>query len=330
LKKEGEVDFMNIIKPDLKPKRSSNIKLKSETKENIQAWTFVGIGFLLFCVFVLYPQLKNFYMAFTQYSVMPGVPSKFVGLDNFKMMFFSNDSVLSESKYFLEALRNSFLAVVVTVPSQMIVGLFLAVFIHNLTKGKTLYKVLLYIPVITSTLIVSILFKFIFQDTKGSLANFALTSTHLISSPIAWLQGTWTANIVIWLLCIWKGVGWVIIIYTAALQGLPKDIYEAARIEGASAWQTFKDITVPLLKSTTLYVTIQLTIGAFNIMLQVMLITGGAPMGTTDVLLNYMYNKAFTSFQFGYASAVSIIMGMVIIAITIRQRKVLTSSEMNF
>ena len=321
---------MNIIKPDLKPKRSSNIKLKSETKENIQAWTFVGIGFLLFCVFVLYPQLKNFYMAFTQYSVMPGVPSKFVGLDNFKMMFFSNDSVLSESKYFLEALRNSFLAVVVTVPSQMIVGLFLAVFIHNLTKGKTLYKVLLYIPVITSTLIVSILFKFIFQDTKGSLANFALTSTHLISSPIAWLQGTWTANIVIWLLCIWKGVGWVIIIYTAALQGLPKDIYEAARIEGASAWQTFKDITVPLLKSTTLYVTIQLTIGAFNIMLQVMLITGGAPMGTTDVLLNYMYNKAFTSFQFGYASAVSIIMGMVIIAITIRQRKVLTSSEMNF
>jgi multiple sugar transport system permease protein len=330
LKKEGEVDFMNIIKPDLKPKRSSNIKLKSETKENIQAWTFVGIGFLLFCVFVLYPQLKNFYMAFTQYSVMPGVPSKFVGLDNFKMMFFSNDSVLSESKYFLEALRNSFLAVVVTVPSQMIVGLFLAVFIHNLTKGKTLYKVLLYIPVITSTLIVSILFKFIFQDTKGSLANFALTSTHLISSPIAWLQGTWTANIVIWLLCIWKGVGWVIIIYTAALQGLPKDIYEAARIEGASAWQTFKYITVPLLKSTTLYVTIQLTIGAFNIMLQVMLITGGAPMGTTDVLLNYMYNKAFTSFQFGYASAVSIIMGMVIIAITIRQRKVLTSSEMNF
>lgn len=321
---------MNIIKPDLKPKRSSNIKLKSETKENIQAWTFVGIGFLLFCVFVLYPQLKNFYMAFTQYSVMPGVPSKFVGLDNFKMMFFSNDSVLSESKYFLEALRNSFLAVVVTVPSQMIVGLFLAVFIHNLTKGKTLYKVLLYIPVITSTLIVSILFKFIFQDTKGSLANFALTSTHLISSPIAWLQGTWTANIVIWLLCIWKGVGWVIIIYTAALQGLPKDIYEAARIEGASAWQTFKYITVPLLKSTTLYVTIQLTIGAFNIMLQVMLITGGAPMGTTDVLLNYMYNKAFTSFQFGYASAVSIIMGMVIIAITIRQRKVLTSSEMNF
>jgi multiple sugar transport system permease protein len=330
LKKEGEVDFMNIIKPDLKPKRSSNIKLKSETKENIQAWTFVGIGFLLFCVFVLYPQLKNFYMAFTQYSVMPGVPSKFVGLDNFKMMFFSNDSVLSESKYFLTALRNSFLAVVVTVPSQMIVGLFLAVFIHNLTKGKTLYKVLLYIPVITSTLIVSILFKFIFQDTKGSLANFALTSTHLISSPIAWLQGTWTANIVIWLLCVWKGVGWVIIIYTAALQGLPKDIYEAARIEGASAWQTFKDITVPLLKSTTLYVTIQLTIGAFNIMLQVMLITGGAPMGTTDVLLNYMYNKAFTSFQFGYASAVSVIMGMVIIAITIRQRKVLTSSEMNF
>lgn len=321
---------MNIIKPDLKPKRSSNIKLKSETKENIQAWTFVGIGFLLFCVFVLYPQLKNFYMAFTQYSVMPGVPSKFVGLDNFKMMFFSNDSVLSESKYFLTALRNSFLAVVVTVPGQMIVGLFLAVFIHNLTKGKTLYKVLLYIPVITSTLIASILFKFIFQDTKGSLANFALTSTHLISSPIAWLQGTWTANIVIWLLCVWKGVGWVIIIYTAALQGLPKDIYEAARIEGASAWQTFKYITVPLLKSTTLYVTIQLTIGAFNIMLQVMLITGGAPMGTTDVLLNYMYNKAFTSFQFGYASAVSIIMGMVIIAITIRQRKVLTSSEMNF
>lgn len=299
---------------------------KYSVRETRDAWLFIGLGVVLFSVFVLYPQVKNFYMAFTEYNIIPGQQNKFIGLDNFKTMFFS-EGALGESTYFWVAFKNSLFAVLVTVPGQLVIGLILAVMIHNLTQGKLLYKVMLYIPVISSWVVVSILFKYIFQDTKGSLVNYSLLKLNFISDPIAWLQTPLTANLVIWLLCIWKGVGWVVIIYTAALQSLPKDLYEAAKVEGASILQTFKSITMPLLKSTTIYLIVQLTIGAFGIMIQVIMITGGGPMGMTETLNSYMYAKAFSQFQFGYASAVSIIMGLIVIIITLTQRKLFKEND---
>ncbi|MGX7418588.1 carbohydrate ABC transporter permease [Carnobacterium gallinarum] len=294
--------------------------------ETRDAWLFIGLGVILFSVFVLYPQLKNIYMGFTEYSIIPGQPSKFIGLDNFKRMFFS-EGALGESQYFYIALRNSILAVLVTVPGQLIIGMGVATIIHNLSRGKLIYKIVLYIPVISSWVVVSVLFKYIFQDTKGSLVNYALIQSRLIDSPIAWLNNATTANIVIWVLCIWKGVGWVMIIFTAALQSLPRDVYEAAKIDGSNALRTFTNITMPLLKPTMIYSIVQLTIGAFGIMIQVIMITGGGPMGMTETLNSYMYNKAFSQFQFGYASAVALIMGLVVIFITMLQRRAFKENQ---
>ncbi|QAT39895.1 sugar ABC transporter permease [Clostridium sp. JN-9] len=320
---------MEAVSQTKNKKGKFNIKLRKKQKEYLEGWAFIGIGFLLFLVFVAYPLLKNIAMAFMNYSVNPNKPSTFVGLANFKKAFISG-GVIDESAKFYLALRNTLLAAVVTVPFQWFIGMMLAIMIESLTRGKLMYKILLYIPVISDWIVVSILFKYIFQDTSGSLVNSILLSLNLIKEPIMWLHNEWTANIVIWTLCIWKGIGWVMIMYTAAIQDLPKDIYEAAAVDGATKRQQLWKITLPLIASRTYFIVISLIIGAFNIMLQVMLITEGGPMGTTDVLLNYMYSKAFTSFDFGYAAAISLIMGAILIAVSLIQRKITKKVDIEF
>jgi multiple sugar transport system permease protein len=304
-------------------------KLSRKQREAMEAWMFIGLGFILFCVFMLYPLIKNCVIAFMHYSVNPNKPSFFIGLENFKMAFIP-DGVLGENEKFSLALRNTFLAVLVTVPFQWFIGIIAALAVEALNKFKLLYRFLLYIPVISDWLVVAILFKYIFQPTEGSLVNALLLKVHLISQPVGWLENPWTANIVIWSLCIWKGIGWVMMMYIAAVQDLPKDIYEAARVDGANNSAVFFKITLPLLRSRTYFIIISLIIGAFNILLQVMLITNGGPLGKTDVLLNYMYNKAFTSFDFGYAAAISLIMGSILILISMLQRKISKNTEIEF
>lgn len=306
----------------------SKKKFNKRQREAIEGWAFIGLGFLLFIVFVAFPLLKNIMMAFMDYSVNPNKASTFVGLANFKKAFIGGGAIDESAKFYL-SLRNTLLAVIVTVPIQWFLGMIIAIFIESLVKGKVFYRFLLYIPVISDWIVVAIMFKYIFQDTKGALVNSILLNLHIISQPISWLQNEWTGNMVIWALCIWKGIGWVMIMYTAAIQDLPKELYEAADVDGATKKQQMWKITLPLLASRTYFIVINLIIGAFNIMLQVMLITAGGPMGKTDVLLNYMYTKAFSSFDFGYAAALSLIMGVILIITSIVQKKI-AKSEVQF
>lgn len=291
-------------------------------KEWLDVLPFIGLGLILLSVFVLYPQIKNIYMAFTNYNIMPGQPSEFVGLANFARAFHSE-------KFWL-AFRNTILYGVVTVPGQMAIGLIIAVLVNNVTRGKVLYRVMIYIPVVTSWIVVSLIFKYMFADGKAGLINYILLKLHLISNPISWLQNTWTANFVIWVLGIWKGIGWVMVVYLAALQGIPNELYEAAEIDGANPRQVFFNITLPLIKSTTFFILINLIIGAFGVFIQVMMITNGAPLGTTDVLLNYMYNRAFSDFEFGYASAISVIIGVTIMTVTLVLQKFLKYDRVSY
>ncbi|WP_160688632.1 sugar ABC transporter permease [Clostridium sp. C2-6-12] len=306
----------------------SKKKFNKRQREAIEGWAFIGLGFLLFIVFVAFPLLKNIMMAFMDYSVNPNKASTFVGLANFKKAFIGGGAIDESAKFYL-SLRNTLLAVIITVPIQWFLGMIIAIFIESLVKGKVFYRFLLYIPVISDWIVVAIMFKYIFQDTKGALVNSILLNLHIISQPISWLQNEWTGNMVIWALCIWKGIGWVMIMYTAAIQDLPKELYEAADVDGATKKQQMWKITLPLLASRTYFIVINLIIGAFNIMLQVMLITAGGPMGKTDVLLNYMYTKAFSSFDFGYAAALSLIMGVILIITSIVQKKI-AKSEVQF
>jgi multiple sugar transport system permease protein len=260
---------------------------------------------------------------------MPGAENKFIGLANFKKALFGASDVSSDSHFFWMAFRNNVLAVLVTVPGQLILGLLLAVLINGVKFGRNVYKVLFYIAVISDWVVLANIFTYIFQSEKAGLVNFLLLKAHLIKEPVMWLQNTWSANAVIWIFCIWKGMGWVMVIYTAALQGISKDMYEAAEIDGANIIQQFFNITIPAIKGTTFFILINLTNGAMNIFPQVFLITKGGPMGTTDVLLDYTYNHAFSNFEFGYAAAVSIMTGLFVFAIAMFGKKYLRYGQLN-
>lgn len=290
---------------------------KSGLKQWLEVSPYIMIGFILVCVFVIYPQIKNIWMSFTNYNIMDPASSEFVGFDNYLKAFIGD-----EKEYFWLAYRNVILYAIFTVPLSMLIGLILAVMVNNVKKYSTFYRAILYLPVLIDWVVVSIIFLYLFQDGKAGLINYFLMKLHILKEPISWLANTWTANIVIWIFGIWKNVGWTMIIYLAGLQGVPKDLYEAASIDGASSFKKFTAITIPMIKSTTFYVLINLIIGSFNVFFAVYMLTNGGPTGTTDVLQNYMYNQAFKYMNFGYASAISVITGVSIMLITLCRDKI--------
>jgi multiple sugar transport system permease protein len=308
-------------------KASIRARFLTGLREWMDVIPFIGVGLILFGTFVLYPQIKNIYIALTDYSIMPGAENPFVGLGNFKRAFTDMSVLGSDANYFWLAFRNNVLAVLVTVPGQLIVGLILAVLIHSIKFGKPIYKVIFYIAVICDWVVAANIFDYIFQPDSGSLINYILTNIRVISEPIAWLSETWTANAVIWIFCIWKGFGWTMIIYLAALQGVPSEHYEAATIDGCNALQKFFHITIPSIRGTTFYLLINLIIGAMNIFIQVFLLTKGGPLGTTDVMMNYVYTRAFSYFEFGYAAACGILMGLFVFVVSMALKRFMRYGE---
>ena len=298
-------------------------------KQWIEVLPFIGVGMALFFAFVLYPQIKNIIIALSDYSIMPNAENPFIGLDNFKRIFTNVSKKGSDGYFFWLAFRNNMLAIVVTVPGQMIIGLLVAVMVHAITKGKTLFKIVFYIAVICDWIVVANIFTYIFQGDKGALINYILLKLKIIDAPVAWLAETWTGNAVIWIFCIWKGFGWVMIIYLAALQNVSKSYYEAAIIDGANSVQQFWYITVPCIKPTTFYLLVNLINGAMNIFIQVFLMTKGGPVGTTDVVMNYIYTRAFSYFEFGYAAACGLLMGVFVFTTSLFLKKYMRYGQLD-
>lgn len=289
-------------------------KIETGCKQWLKALPFLAAGFVLMAMFILYPLIRNIWMSFTEFNVIKNEAMEYVGLSNYLELL--------RDRNYLISLRNSLLYVLVTVPGQMFLGLILACLINSAKKGQTAFKVINYLPVITSWVVVSLVFRYLFMSGKGGLMNYLLMQLHLIREPIAWLQNEWTANIVLWLFGIWKGVGWVMVIYLAALQGVPREIYEAAEIDGAGGVRRFFSMTLPMVRNTTNYLFTVLTIGAFGAYIHVMMITEGMPLGTTNQLMNYMYNTAFSTYDFGSAAAQAVLMGVIVFGLTLVQRRV--------
>ncbi|MCD6462833.1 MAG: sugar ABC transporter permease [Thermotogae bacterium] len=286
--------------------------LKRSTHRKIVGTFFVLPGLISYFSWTVYPIIKSFSMSFYKWSLNPEIPPRFIGLDNYRKLF--HDSL------FWLALKNTVMYVVITVPGQIILGLLIALLLNRNMKGKIVFRLLYYLPVVTSWVIVSAVFQYLFA-TRGGIANFLLKDIlHVVSSNIRWFSQPSMAMIPIYALGIWKGIGWSMLIFLAGLQAIPREYYEAARVDGANAWVTFWRITLPLLKPAFVFELVMLTIGGFNVFLSVYVMTGGGPRNATQVLSTYMFKQAFQYFHFGYGAAISVIFFILVFTIAQLQR----------
>jgi multiple sugar transport system permease protein len=265
---------------------------------------------LLFLGAIIYPAAQAFQMSLFDWKIVAGAVSDFTGLDNYLRAF--NDP------HFWLSLSNSAIYMVATVPPQIILGLGIAVLLKKRSPAQPIFRVLYYLPVVTSWVVVSLLFKYLFAD--GGLVNFTLHDfLHLMNSDVSWLAERGTALVAICALGIWKDIGWSMMIYLAALQGVPQSLEEAATVDGANRWQRFRAVTLPAVAPATIFISVMLVIGGLNVFTSVLLLTGGGPMGQTDVVLSYMYTQAFTYLDFGYGSALAVILAVLVFILAIVQ-----------
>jgi multiple sugar transport system permease protein len=265
--------------------------------------------------FNTYPLLKALDISLRDWSVLPSAESPFVGLKHY--------AEAASDPIFATALRNTALYALVTVPGQIVLGLAVALGLNQITRLRTLLRTLYYLPVVTSWVVVSLIFKFIFAGDAG-LANVVLRDRlGVIPDYLSWLAEPVTALLVVMLLGTWKGIGWTMVIFLAGLQGISRELLEAAAIDGAGRWSRFRYITLPLLRPAMLFVLVMLLIGAFNVFISVYLLTGGKPLHQTEVLLTYMYQQAFDFLEFSYGAAISYVLAIIVFALSLVQLRVL-------
>ncbi|HEX5396034.1 MAG TPA: sugar ABC transporter permease, partial [Candidatus Limnocylindria bacterium] len=274
-------------------------------------YLFLAPGFCLFALVILYPLVRAFQISLSNWSIVPGGVSDFIGLHNYAREI--HDPI------FWRGLANTGFYMAVTVPAQIVLGMAVAVLLDARMPARGLFRTLYYLPVVTSWVVVSLLFRYLF-NTDGGLVNWVLhDGTHITSHNIDWLGERWSALAVVSILGIWKGVGWSMVIFLAALQGVPAELKEAAAVDGAKAWARFRAVTLPAVRPVVAFVTVMLVIGGFNVFISVFLVTQGGPLDETQVLLTYMYREAFSYLDFGYGSALAFILTLVVFVLAIVQ-----------
>ncbi|HTL40000.1 MAG TPA: sugar ABC transporter permease [Pseudolysinimonas sp.] len=281
-------------------------------RSGVAPYLFLLPGFVLFAVAILYPTAQAFRMSFYDWKVVGSATSEFLGLDNYAF-------ALGDPQFWV-AFGNTAFYIVLTVIPQIVLGLGVALLLHRRGPAQPLFRVLYYLPVVTSWVVVSLLFRFLFAD-QGAI-NGALGALQLTDGTTSWLADRWTGMIAIAIAGIWKGIGWSMMIFLAALQGVPVSLLEAATVDGAGRWQRFRAVTLPAIRAALGFVTVMLVIGGFNVFVSVYLMTGGGPAGRTDVLLTYMYRVAFDDLHIGYGSAIAAILTVIVFAFSVIQLRV--------
>jgi len=272
---------------------------------------FLAPGTIVLTLVMIYPTVQAFNISLHDWSVVPGVESVFVGVGNYRRAF--NDPI------FWRSIANGGIYMLVTVPLQLLLGLACAVTLDSRFPGRTTFRAVIYVPVISSWVVASLLFRFLFRTESGLINQILSGTSTFIADPIDWLGGRWTALAVVAALGVWKGVGWAMLIFLAALQSVPAELHEAAAVDGAGPMQRFAAVTIPAIRRTFSLVTIFLVIGGFNVFISVYLITNGGPADQTQVPLTYLYRQAFLFLDFGYGSAIAFMLTGLIFAISAGQ-----------
>lgn len=276
----------------------------------ISPYLFILPYMTFFLVFTLSPVLLSIILSFLEWDFVE--PAEWVGLKNFELIF-NKESLTHE--LFFDSLKHTFLFVGVQAPILIIIPLIVALLLNSKIKGTKLQRALIYFPAILSVTTVSAIF-FVLLDTNIGVINI------LFGEEIPWLTEQPYQWISIFLMSTWWGIGGNMIYYTAGLQNISKELYEAAEVDGCNGFQKFLHITIPGLKGTFLYVVIMTILSTFNVMGQPMMLTPGEE--STQVAIQYIYNVAFGGNKFGRASAMSLIMTFIMAIFSIISFRLIT------
>ena len=277
-------------------------------KENLTGYVFVAPALIVFLVFVAFPFFFSLFLSLTEWNFLSGWGGiQWKGLENF--------AKLAGDQNFRQAVVNTVIYTVATVPISILIALVLAYVLNGKVYLKKTLRLAFFIPYISNMVALAAVFKFMFRD-DGIINNVLLNVFHLQEVP-RWLSNSELNKIPIILILIWTAVGYELIVYMAALQNVPKELYEAGKLDGATGFKQFVHITFPMISPTTFYLVVVRMIAAFKVFSAINIITlGTATRGNTSLVVE-IYQDAFQSYKFGYASAEAVVLFAIILAITL-------------
>jgi len=292
---------MSTVAPPTR--RRGSLRLRN----TLTGWSFIAPNFIGFAVLTLVPVVTLFYYAFTDWNVFGG--ATFTGLDNFRRMIHDDA--------FWTSFWNTVYYAALHIPLTLVLSLALALLLNRRMRGVAFFRTAAFFPYITSIVAIAVVWNTLFSPQFGPINQFLRLIG--IDNPPGWTaSATWSMPAVI-IVGTWREVGYYMLLFLAGLQTIPRELYEAARMDGANAWNQFRNVTLPSLRPTTFFVTIILTIGSFKVFDLILVMTQGGPGTSTLVLSQFIYKKGFQENQFGYASAVALVLFGICIAVTIVQ-----------
>jgi multiple sugar transport system permease protein len=293
----------------LRPHHTPNLWQRFWSRSNERAgYLFVLPSFVHLLIFLLIPVVFSFFLSFRDWDQPRFQDAPYIGLENYEF--------LMGDRRFWHAMGNSAIFTALSVPMGMAFSLLIAVVLNQKLKGVNLFRTIFFLPVISSWVAVSIIWVTLLDPNVG-IVNYLLKLVGLPS--VNWLGDARSAMVSLVIISIWKSAGFNMVIWLAGLQGIPQELYEAAAIDGATRWQSFWRITLPLLAPTSFFLAITGVIGSFQVFSPVYVITKGGPLDSTDVAVFHIYRRAFQEFDFGYASSQAWVLFAVIFVATLAQ-----------
>lgn len=292
-----------------RPTRGGGVRTGRGHEARTAAWMVAPAATLL-VVFLVVPVVLAFVLAFTNARLISPRPASFVGLHNFATLW--GDPV------FWASLRNTVVFAAVVVPVQAGLALVLALLVNAKVRGTNIFRTLYFVPVVTSMVVVSLLWRFLYQ--KDGLLNAMITVVHPSYQPVDWLNDTRTALPAIILMSIWQAVGFHMIIWLSGLQTIPGELYEAGDLDGATGWKRFRYITWPCLAATRTFILITITIAALSLFTQINVMTQGGPLDSTTTVVYMAVRTGYQQLATGYASAISLVFFVLVLVVSGVQR----------
>jgi len=297
---------------------AKDVRGRGGRRSKAAPYLFLLPALLFFSVFWVFPFLFSIWVSTTDWDILGNLSDlTYQGLENYGKVL--NDSI------FRTAVRNTFTYVLMDVPALTVLGLGLALLLKQSMVGRGAFRTIAFLPHGTSAVALAIIWKIIYMPADSGVLNGMLLQLGL--PTLGWLTDPSWALPSILIMTIWKWTGFTLVVFLVALFNIPSEYYEAARVDGANVWHTFRHITIPLLRPTFLFTTVTNTIGAFQIFTEVYLMTEGGPAKATEVVVHYMYTVAFEWLKMGKASAMAILLLALILAFVLVEMRLLRARD---